>query len=706
MRLHNAVRDDSRPNGWDIALSIGAMTSLAVAQPLLDLLGRNPEFFLARAAPALDVILLGLGLGMIVPVLVAGIVQAVFRLHTETGLAIHAVLLALLGALATSAILNHLFPSEPPDWLTDGFAVATGIGMAWSYHSFLPVRTALRYASIAPLLVTVAFVFLAPSSQLVWSTASKAEPFSATVGDPAPIVMVVLDELPVASIIDEKGNILSRHFPGFARLAEDGTWFRNAVGLHQQTTVALPTIVTGVRAPLEGKVPSAADYPYTVFSLLDGAYEVNAVESVTELCPDTACESQSRELVPAGERWRRLGSDLAVVSGHLFLPDALTGHLPPIDQSWGDFGAAEIAEARGWSMRRRIGELIEADRRSTVNRFLTMLDKPLGDGEFYFAHLMFPHWPWMHLPDGRPYAEDGSIPGFGPDGWSSNPWLVEQAYQRHLLQVQYVDNVVGEIVERLEFHGSYDETMIVVLADHGGAIRPNIQERRWIVPETVGDVAAIPMFIKRPHHRQPAIDDYRAETIDVLPTIADVLKVSIPWQVDGVSLFAEKRPRRTESTMLAKQGSVTYGTSGTEKLDIAQYHLSYFGDRGPFEIAPKGYAGLLGQDVTGSNISQPMGLQVALDHPDRYAEVDLNADFVPALLTGTVEGDIDEDYVLAIAVNGTVEAVTRTWVDDGRARFQAMIPPTSLIDGSNTVEVLMVLGPDDERTLARLSPAS
>ena len=58
----------------DLILSALAVTAIAIAQPILDLLGRTPEFFTARAAPTVDVVMLGVVLGIALPLLVAGIV--------------------------------------------------------------------------------------------------------------------------------------------------------------------------------------------------------------------------------------------------------------------------------------------------------------------------------------------------------------------------------------------------------------------------------------------------------------------------------------------------------------------------------------------------------------------------------------------------------------------------------------------------------
>ena len=63
-------------------------------------------------------------------------------------------------------------------------------------------------------------------------------------------------------------------------------------------------------------------------------------------------------------------------------------------------------------------------------------------------------------------------------GWGSDEWLVDQVYQQHLLQVEFVDTILGQIIDQLDRAGVYDDTLIVVVADHGIAIKPNVVHRR------------------------------------------------------------------------------------------------------------------------------------------------------------------------------------------------------------------------------------
>ena len=78
--------------------------------------------------------------------------------------------------------------------------------------------------------------------------------------------------------------------------------------------------------------------------------------------------------------------------------------------------------------------------------------------------------------------------------------------------------ILDQILDQLDRAGVYDDSLIVVVADHGIAIKPNVVHRRVILPDTVGEIAAVPLFIKRPHQTEGGIDDYRAQTTDVLPT--------------------------------------------------------------------------------------------------------------------------------------------------------------------------------------------
>ena len=58
------------------------------------------------------------------------------------------------------------------------------------------------------------------------------------------VVMVVFDQLPTTSLLDENRQIDRDLYPNFARLAATSTWHRNAATVYQTTHLAIPSLLT------------------------------------------------------------------------------------------------------------------------------------------------------------------------------------------------------------------------------------------------------------------------------------------------------------------------------------------------------------------------------------------------------------------------------------------------------------------------------
>ncbi|MDQ3781845.1 MAG: sulfatase-like hydrolase/transferase [Actinomycetota bacterium] len=514
----------------DLFLSAAAIVALAVAQPLLDLLGRTPPFFIARAASTFEVVMVGLVLGIGLPLVVAAAAAGGHALNRYAGLAVHGAVMTVGGGLLVAEALQHTPAAGWPGWVQLAVAGIAGVTLVLAYHRAASIRGMLRYGAVAPLAVAALFLVVAPTSRLVWGTSGVAMA-AGPVANPAPVVMVIFDEFPVATLIDGTGQIRGDQFPGFARLAADSTWFRNAVGVHERTEQALPAMLSGRLALDDERAPSAADYPDTLFSLMEDGYRVEAVESVTALCPTTVCVDGSRRRPPLADWWSSLAGDLAVVAGHVLLPTHLAAGLPPIDQGWSGFLASEASPEveppqetpLEQSVNRRFNQAVDNDRRRALASFEFRFDDPLAADRLFVGHFLLPHSPWTILPDGRRYSVARVPPGDW-SVWTQDAWVVEQAYQSHLLQVQFVDRFVGDLIDRLEELDSYEDALVVVTADHGVAIRPGT-DRRTITADNVGEVAAVPLFVKRAGQLQGQMSDYRAETTDILPTVAALLGV-------------------------------------------------------------------------------------------------------------------------------------------------------------------------------------
>ena len=88
----------------------------------------------------------------------------------------------------------------------------------------------------------------------------------------------------------------------------------------------------------------------------------------------------------------------------------------------------------------------------------------------HFLHLLLPHTPWTYLPSGTRYF---NVPGLPVDG----QWWSRLALQRHELQLQYTDWLLGETLRVLEDSGRYQDTLLVVTADHGVSLTPGAAGR-------------------------------------------------------------------------------------------------------------------------------------------------------------------------------------------------------------------------------------
>ena len=688
----------------DIFVACVALFVLAVAQPLLGLLGRNAEFFLAHAATRIDIVLLGFVLAVGIPVLVGLTVVGVWKLHQPTGTVLLGIVLVVLVGILVLQVVAATPAAGLPGWLELTISGGVGVLVALAFYRYESARMIGRFAMIAPLVVLGIFLFASSVSKLVFASNEIAAPTEIAVENPAPVVMVVFDEFPVASLMDNDGDIQEEAYPGFFQLAKDGTWFRNAVTVQQQTEHSLPVILSG-RNSTDGKLPTAGDYPFTLFTLLADSYDLQVHETISDLCPAYACENATRPSRPFAQRWRALFDDLRVVAGHVFLPDDLSDDLPSIDATWSNFSA--VGGNNDEEVIARFRELTySADRRVPIAAFTGTAGSTGEEPRFSFLHALVPHVPWEYLPSGQTYGAPDAAPGSDSPGWGDNAWLVDQAYQMHLAQVGYADRVVADLIGGLKRAGVYEETLVIVVADHGVAVRPGIRHRRAATQETVGEIAAIPLFIKRPQHGTGEIDDYRAETVDIVPTIADVLGVDLPWVVDGISLFAANRPERAESRIDGSEGTIVFGTDGSEARAIAARKVEHFGGAGPFGLAPPGFRDLLDRPIGEFDVESDDRLVAAIGNRSAFADIDVDGPSIPAWISGSVRPiESADDVVVAVVVNDRIVAVTEfSEVDDGTAQYGAMIPPDAFVDGDNDVALVLIRGSGDDRRFLAMRP--
>jgi sulfatase-like protein len=674
-------------------LHLATLSAFAFAEPLFDILGKNPAFFAVRDSSGREIVLFALALTLIPPALLLA-AELVAGLVSRLGAwVLHLVFVAGLTAVI---VLHALTKGNDIDGVGALLVAAlVGVGAALVYARAGAARTFLTVLAPAPLIFLALFLFNSPVSKLVFP--DKAEAKTVAVSSRTSVVLIVFDELSTASLMDRRGNVDSVRFPHFAALARNATWFRSATTVHPHTEYAVPSIQDG-KLPKPGTLPVLADHPNNVFTLLGRSYRLEVIEALTHLCPPSLCKkTRKTQAFDAGasDDTGSLASDAGIVYLHLLLPNPYAAHLPPISNTWGNFGGKESEdqeERRGGGGAPRktfpacgrnichFASLITADRKPT----------------FYYLHTVQPHVPYLFLPSGKRYAGDvrvipGSINGY----WTDDKWLTTQAEQRYLLQLAYADKALGLLVRRLRATGVYDRSLVIVTGDEGETFLPG-GPRRNLNRRNLADVAFIPLFVKLPGQTRGRIDDGYATNMDVLPTIAHVLHIKLPWRVDGRPLVGATLPANATVSLLDSNNRPVQAPLSTLRAERARELARRFAVFGTgaidkvYRIGP--HRELLGRSVGGLNVRPSADEGVRLSGRELLSAVDLSLDVVPSYITGTLTGRHPPLQDLAVAVNGKIEAVTRSYSDFGEAKFAALVPEQSMREGANDVTVYAVNG--------------
>ena len=471
-------------------LELLALTGIAVAQPVLDVINNSPETIIGHQASGVAIVLATVVVVLVPALALWGLETVVRILNRRVGDWLHTGLLGFLAGVVAVEVAKRETPLRPSRLIVGGVVVAL---VAAALTRLSLVRLWLRYLAIAPLAFAVLFLSTSPVRALLTENQDTDRSADVAVRHPAPVVMIVLDEFPLMSLLDGQGRIDRSLYPNFAALADGANWYRNDTTVSPLTTSAVPAILTGRYPAGFGVAPTLANLPENVFTLLGHTYEEHASEVFTALCPRNLCQRSSRAIGAVGP----LLGDAVDVFGRLASPSRST---TPLGFSGTGTG--------------------EPDAPTRVRAFIRSLgrsERPRLD----FIHLMLPHGAWRYLPSGQHYDAPNPPKGFGFTSWGDDASTLA-ARQRHLLQVRYTDAVVGQVVARMKALGTYDKSLFIVTADHGAGFTGG-SPSRGVSAANYEQILWTPLFVKLPGQTRGEVSDRQVRSIDVLPTIADVL---------------------------------------------------------------------------------------------------------------------------------------------------------------------------------------
>ena len=658
-----------------------ALSGFAVAQPIFDLLGRYAVFFVARQATPGDIIS-AIAVLLFVPPLVAWLLELILNLlapRSQRGL--HLAYLVLLVALAFLPPLKHI-PRLPGGAIVF-LALALGGAFSAAYFLSARMRSLISVLALAPVLFAVFFAFGTPILGLLNQGQGTRERGGA-VHAAVPVVMVIFDGLSTVSLLDEQRRVDALRYPAFAALAGGSTWFRNTTTVHDRTDAAVPAILTGRYPTRKAPPPIVTNYPENFFTLLEGSYRMNVHEPVTRLYFDKGGRSMPGRdgLV---DRARDLYLDLAVIYLHAVLPRDLALDLPPLEEKWGDFaGASRAGEEKG-----------RRNRKAQFHAFLESIE-PCESRCLHFLHTLLPHPPWQYLPSGKRYFPE-TVFGAKSSRWGAEEWWVVQGYQRHLLQVAFADKLLGELIARLKSLGMYDRSLIVVTADHGRSFWPGESQRNIRGAKYPEEILGVPLLVKAPYQRTGKVSDRNVETVDILPTMADMLGIKIGWPVDGCSAVAAGCPERAAKIAVpGRSKRIAFSADVLGRGESLKRKLALFGSgkrpNGLFAIG--GYPGLVGRRVAEFAVKgEAASMSLSRAPASGSAAAD---EYVPARVAAVLHPseELKDAPQIAVSANGVIQAVAPA-LPDGRSRLvlSAMLPEEALRTNHNEFQFFLVRGP-------------
>ncbi|MEJ7788355.1 MAG: sulfatase-like hydrolase/transferase [Thermoleophilaceae bacterium] len=679
---------------------LAVLSTFALAQPLFDLLSNNPEFFAARGSTPGEIVVFALLLVLVPPLVLFAVEVLVGLGGPRARRSVHLGLLGLLATLVFAQALKKLLGA--PDAVLIALAFVLGTLAALAYARAQPVRAFMSVLTLAPIVFLVLFLFISPVSRITLAGEAEAK----SVGDISrvPIVMIVFDELPSGSLMDAKRRVDPARYPGFAALSQDATWFRGAHTIYDSTTRAVPAIMDGTY-PEKEQLPTPADHPNSIFALLGKSHRMNVSEEATSVCPRDLCKDArlDESLV---SRLGSMTSDLGLVYAHVVSPPSIEEDLPSVSETWGAFGGSEggspgpapasTAGAGSGDSQPNARANLNGNRRGRFEDWVNAIE-PGNRPALNFKHTLLPHVPWQYLPDGSLYRQqaDDPIPNLSRQSYQ-DPAQVDQLQLRHLLQLGFADLELRKVIARLKKIGTYDETLIVVTADHGVALQDGRFNRRLANRSTLDEISPVPLFVKKPDQAEGEVDDSVVETTDVLPTILDVLGADKPEGMDGFSAFSEEVKARDEVKVFARsleeEIRVPAGEFEAERREVLREKIRVFGEGadGPeriYRVGPN--AGLIGRRAASLDAGQASEAKATLVDEDALREVDPAGRVVPSWIVGRISGGGGPKRDIAVSVNGTVRGVGNTFelASGGGEIFAVMVPPGALRGGRNEVEI-------------------
>ncbi|MCZ6507789.1 MAG: sulfatase-like hydrolase/transferase [Acidobacteria bacterium] len=148
----------------------------------------------------------------------------------------------------------------------------------------------------------------------------------------------------------------------------------------------------------------------------------------------------------------------------------------------------------------------------TNEAILPWLEENRGRPFFVWLHYYDPHRPWdPPAPYDQLYADDPSLG-----------------------EIAYADESLGVVLGKLEQRGVFDDTLVIMTADHGEGLGEHNESTHSLL--NYETTLRVPLLIRPPGGMAPRRIDDLVAGVDLAPTILDFLGLEVPQTMQGHSL--------------------------------------------------------------------------------------------------------------------------------------------------------------------------
>ena len=421
-------------------------------------------------------------------------------------------------------------------------------------------------------------------------------------GDHPSVVLIVLDELPTQSLLDEAGGIDAVRFPNLAAFADDATWYRHHSALAPVTDAGRPLAAhrpapDRPTPPLYDQPPRQPLHAPRADPRARGARvrHRRSAPTTTALPTVTGGGRHGAGASTTPARASATSSTSPSTSGSTACPSDPTAP-PALD----DFAEEVDASPTPSDDRRsppaeprRPASTGERGPAGRARRGPRPLDRLLRRRQGPGALLPAPDAPPPAVgPVARRRAlrrrrlrRASTLPEEDRKPIRSRGARGSRAVseQRHLLQAQYADRLVGQLMDGLRAEGLYDDSLVIVTADHGVVVRDAARSARYVDADDDRRHRLRPAARSRP----PGQDRGTRRRLQphvvrpACPTIADLLGLAdrVGRRRRAGRLAGHRGPGRREADLRHLGGSAELTLDGHPRVARRRARSPRVGDR-------------------------------------------------------------------------------------------------------------------------------